>query len=230
MNSFTCHTQRLGACLLAIVLMALPARAQEETPEYTIQVEPAELTLELGQTATLTAQILDAEGVVQEMPVMFFSRDRRSLTVDRTTGEVTAKEPGTFTILAGTFGQGNGRIMKEVTVNVPYPPIREVTIVGTPAQIYADTRVSTAVHVVDAADMVRDNAEVTFRSSDPAVASVDGYGNITARQPGTFTHTAEAEGVRGETTVTVVENPIERVELAASQPSDVRTGKSPRHS
>ena len=98
---------RAAVALVVFLLggaLTQPVSAQEATPEQeeaaarTLVVEPAELVLEIGQAAELTATILDAAGEAVDAPVMFFSRSRRSLTVDRE-GKVEAIKPGTFEIV-----------------------------------------------------------------------------------------------------------------------------------
>ena len=53
-------------------------------------------------------------------------------------------------------------------------------------------------------------AGAIWRSSDPAVATVDKTGNVTARKAGIVTITAEVEGVRGSKTYAVTPRPAER--------------------
>ena len=86
---------------LIAVLATLPASAQEaEQPALQITVEPASLTLPLGETATLTATVKDADGNDVDRPVVFLSLSRRAMTVNAATGEVQAYEPGEYEILA----------------------------------------------------------------------------------------------------------------------------------
>ena len=87
--------------MAGVIGFVLPAAAQEQgAASATVVVEPAALTLAVGEKATLKATVRDAEGMVVDRPVIFFSRARRSVSVDSTSGEVTALRPGNYVILA----------------------------------------------------------------------------------------------------------------------------------
>ncbi len=208
---------RLLPFVLALFLV-LPVRAQ-----LVVHVDPATLTLEVGQKATLTAGVVDANGVPQDYPVLFFSRNRRAVGVDRRTGELTAFKPGTHTVVAMVRPPDGGRVLAEVTVEVPYPEVEHVSFAGLPARIYEGTRVPVTVEVVDAADALRDDVAVTLYSSDPAVATLDAFHNLTAQHTGMVTLVAEVEGVRAEAALEVVPNPIVRLDLTSTR-TEARTG------
>ena len=98
---------RLGAevFLFSAILIGIgtvPLRAaQEPTLDSvtSVEVTPSSLTLEVGETATLTATALDAEGNPVEAPIVFISRSRRNVGVTNQ-GEVEAFRPGEYTIVA----------------------------------------------------------------------------------------------------------------------------------
>lgn len=206
--------------VVLLFLLALPARAQEG---LTVEVTPATLTLEVGQTAPLTAHVVDANGMTRDVPVLFFSRDRRGAAVDRRTGVVTALAPGTHTVVALARLADGTRVVGEATVEVPTPPVAHVSFAGLPDHLYAGTVVPVPVAVVDASDTVREDVPVTRRTSDPAVATFDAFGALAAHEPGVVTLTAEAEGVRAEVTVEVVPSPIVRLAVTAPR-TEARTG------
>ncbi len=82
-------TQRFAPLFLALCLvMPLTALAQD-TEGLSVKVEPAELTLKVGEKAQLNAKIVDADGVEQEHGVFFFSMNRRAVSVTPQ-GEVTS--------------------------------------------------------------------------------------------------------------------------------------------
>ena len=62
----------LPALAALAALLSSSAVAQDAGPR--IVVEPAELTLEVGESAQLEATALDAEGKEMDMEIMFFSR------------------------------------------------------------------------------------------------------------------------------------------------------------
>ena len=204
------------ALLLALAL-APAAWAQDADADLRVVVEPAEVTLSLGETIPLTARVVDADGNEQSGPLMFFSRSRRAVEVRRD-GTVRALQPGTYEVFVG-----RGRdLYAIVPVTVRYPAVESVTLAA-PAQVYSGTRVALPVTVVDAAGAVRDNVEVTMESSDPSVATVDAFGHVTAHAPGTATITAKAEAVETTLALRVAENPTVRVALASGA-AEARTG------
>ena len=77
-------------------LLAMPLLAQERklnADEVVVRVKPASLTLAVGQTAQLKAEVVDIGGRPVDARVFFFSRARRQVQVDRS-GKVTARRPG----------------------------------------------------------------------------------------------------------------------------------------
>ena len=60
-------------------------------PAARIVIQPPSLELQIGETATLEASVIGADGQTLDEEVFFFSRARRSVTVDRE-GKVEAVE------------------------------------------------------------------------------------------------------------------------------------------
>ena len=209
--------KRIVPFAFVLVLMA-PLAAQAQDEDLKVKVDKSELMLKVGETAQLSAQVVNAEGVDQKKRVLFFSMNRRAVSVT-STGEVKAHKPGTYRLFVGM----NREINTQVTVTVPYPPVERVTIVGTPHHVYEGTRVALASEVEDASGAMRDNVTVRMTSSDPSVASIDSFNRLTAHKTGRVTITAEAEDAQAETALDVVVNPIVQVRLSGGQP-EARTG------
>ncbi len=243
-----------AAALLALLPLAVaPASAQEagdseaaedqgseeQRPavpaDAEIRVEPAELTLEVGEKATLTATVVDADGeaVEQDLTVVFFSRNRRRLGVTpagTSRAEVEAHGPGEVQIVAlvpkeveDEPRRAEPLLRFEVEVTIPNPPVASVEVTGLPGAFYAGTHVTLESRVVDITDVVRDDVEVSWASSNPEVAAPDGFGGLDLLAAGTATLTATAENVTGEARIEVGPNPTDRIDLTASA-TEVRTG------
>jgi hypothetical protein len=69
----------------------------------------------------------------------------------------------------------------------------------------------------------RSGLAVTWRSSNPAVARVDRFGNVTGLATGSVAISAEADGVRATRQYTVSANPVASIELGMTETS-IRTG------
>ena len=226
----------LVGCLLLLAQGRLRAgqaqenASEEDTPELTLEVTPTQLTLDIGQTATLSATVTDAEGaVVEDATVVYFSRARRSVGVTRA-GEVEAYRPGEFTLIALVPKDGedaprraDALVRVEIPVTVPVPPIAEVTFENLPPKFYVGTRPRLAVRMVDTVGTVRHDVAVTFDSANARAASVDRFGFLTLSEPGTVEITARAEEVRASLGIEVEANPLSALELQASTAS-ARTG------
>ena len=191
--------------LLVGILFLCPALllAQKE-----IVIEPENIVLDVGESKKLTAYVVE-NGERLDTRVRLLSRARKSFYVD-STNTAKAFQPGTFRLLAIAPG-----VRKTVEVTINFPPITEVKIDEIPGKIYAGTPVTLKYIVKDKAGLTREDATVTFSSSNEKIAQVDNYGNVTTFSPGKATITASAENIKNTIRVNVVENPITRIELTA---------------
>jgi len=225
------------AIIAVIVIVLLPItleaqRGQGPLPQ-SVEIDPPRLTLGVGESATLTALVRDADGDVLEVPVLFLAADPRSLTVDPQGGRVQAHAPGEFTVIArvprgGGRGRGGVFLTANVEVRVPFPPLERVEIDPLPDTLYTGTFVRPDYRLYDSRDVLRDDG-ILFLSSDPGVLAVDAFGQLVANGPGNAVVRLAAGGLTEEFAVRVVENPVRTLELAASQAS-ARTGDVVRFS
>jgi len=178
-----------------------------EAPAATgLTISPSPLTLDEGGTGTLTAAVQPEDAVLGE--IAWSSSDETVATVDET-GVVTGVKAGTATITASMpMGENAAPLTAECAVTVkapapPVPPAVAVTGVSLDRSELALTVGETAVltHTVSPANAA--NKSVTWTSSDPAVAAVDG-GTVTAVGPGSAAVTVtSANGHSASCTVTV---------------------------
>jgi Bacterial Ig-like domain (group 2) len=199
-----------------------------------LDVEPHELTLEVGERATLKASALDAEGKPTSSVVVFYSRAMASVGVTPLS-VVDAYRPGDFVVVAmvpkydGLFDVNalndydESLLTVEIPVRVPKPRVASVSFDLLPSAFYAGTRVALRAKVVDAANVARSDVEVRFASRDPDVAAVDATGQLTANKAGRAILVARAEGVEGIAVVDVVSDPVVSLTLDASA-EKARTG------
>ncbi len=208
-----------GAALLALAAPMSPGIAAQEITR--VEVTPATLSLQVGETAQISATAYDANGDALDVPFLFFSRDGRGkLAVNRTTGEIEAFKGGEYEVLARVLGPT--RISGAMTVTVAFPPLDRVEIASAGGRYYVGVTQRHKATVFDRADDIRDVA-VSWTTSDPSVATVDRFGVFTAHVPGTVTLSASAEDVMGEVTYQVADNPVTAMAVEASQ-SRGRTG------
>ena len=216
---------RFGCFVVCIALIGSASlTAQEPAEDWTLDVEPARLTLEVGETLTLTATVRDAGGQeVEDAPVVFFSRSRRSVGVTRG-GEVEAYRPGDFTLVAlvpREAGDDRRRpdaaVRVEVPVTVPLPPVSQVTYVELPPKFYVGTRPRFHVAIADTTGTDRHDVEPRYSTSDSAIAEVDAFGFATLHQSGRVEVTVTAQDVNETVAIEVEANPVVALDLLASR-------------
>ncbi len=210
------------------------AAAEESEDTRKLRVEPAELTIEVGATAVIDAQVIGSDGAVEKAELMFFSRARRSVTVGRSDGVVTGLKPGTFEIIirerrqaAGENQEGraatNARLSATVSVTVKPLPLASIEMVKPEGGLYAGTVVAFHARGLDAEGGVREDLAPKWTSSHPGVASFDASGELTRHTAGTFTAMVDAEGRGVFEEMTVAPNPIVRIEVEPTNAAP-RTG------
>ena len=222
--------QRLALSLAVAAALTLTAAAQPQQqaapPAVNVTVQPATLTLPLGETATLRAVVTDASGAVVERPVVFFSSARRALTVNSSSGEVEALQPGTYTVTARVPAPAGGDAPPAeatVTVVVPYPAVAALEFANLPARAYEGTALRPDVRIHDVDGGLRTDLTPELRSSDPAVVTVTPLGLLRIAGTGRATITASAEGVSETFAMTAVANPTATLRLSSSARA-ARTG------
>ena len=218
---------RLGHVVVCAALMGyVPLAAQEPSEDWTLEIEPDRLTLEVGETQTLTAIVRDNDGqAVKDATVVYFSRARRSVGVTRD-GQVEAYRPGDFTLVAllpRDAGDDSRRpdavVRTEVQVTVPLPPVGQVTFVDLPPKFYVGTRPQFRVEVVDSTGTKRYDIEPRYGTSDARVAEVDVFGFVTLHQPGSVEVTATGQDVSETISIEVEANLVSVLELQSSTAS-----------
>jgi hypothetical protein len=101
--------------------------------------------------------------------------------------------------------------------------VTRVEITPEPGRLYAGVTLAHRARALHADSSERRYAQIDWRSSNPAVASVDRFGSVTAKTPGNVVISAESEGVRGQIRHTVVANPVSSIAIDIAENS-VRSG------
>ncbi|MEM1127064.1 MAG: hypothetical protein AAGI71_10460 [Bacteroidota bacterium] len=215
------RTFLLTLCLGLFALPLLPAHAQEAESAYQLLVEPEALTLNVGDQVQLTGRLVDANGMEQDVPVLFFSRGRRMVAVSRE-GLAEARAAGKLEVIAQAV-VGTERIRVAIPTVVTPAPAERIVFVDPPTRLLTGTEVTIQLQALDARGAVRTDLAPTLQSENPAVATVDAFQTARGLQAGTVTLTAAAEGITSTLELPVVANPITRIEVDAGQ-ADARTG------
>lgn len=171
-----------------------------------VTIEPAVVTLDIGETAQLSAALRDPDGNVLNRPIAWGSENPTIVAVDAN-GVITALATGTVNITATSEGKvGAAAISVRVAVNsVEVTPAEAAVSVGATVQLTATPR--------DAGGGPLER-QVAWTSGDPTIATVNATGLVSAVATGTVTISATSQGKAGGARITV------RVPVAAVTISD----------
>ncbi|HEX5215646.1 MAG TPA: Ig-like domain-containing protein [Vicinamibacterales bacterium] len=216
---------------LALFVLAVAPAAQGQAPQAPqtpavpvakLVAEPATLTLQTGESVDFKVTAYDATGKVIPNAAVRVNMPRRSAAF--ADGKVTAFLAGTFTataVVSGPTGEVQATI--EIPVTVTYPAVASVDISAEPGKLYAGVTLGHSVKVKHTDGSDRPGATATWKSSDPLVARVDRFGNVTGVKPGEVSISADVDGVRAQKVYTVLANPVASVDLGIDE-NTIRTG------
>ncbi len=231
--------RRIARAAFRVVVLsglALGAATARPAPQAaSIAIEPGSLTLEVGETAQLTATVMDASGnPLAGVRVVFFSGNRRALTVTPG-GHVSANQPGDHEVTAllpdqafdGNWDYYSSRdpgLRASIPVSVSTPALANIFFENAPPRVWAGTEVRFPLAGRDAAGQVRRGLEAGYATSDNSVAVVDQVGMASFLTAGSV----QVAAMYGEMTiyheVEVLPNPTARVSLEPPDRTEVRTG------
>ena len=214
---------RLATAAVALTMATSPALHAQYTVGVTrLVAEPARLTLKAGESAALKITAYDSAGrVVADAPLRVGGPREAVRYAD---GRLTALRAGSFTVVATSFtGRGIASVTLNIPVTISWPALSKLEIVAGSGRLYTGTMLAHSVKGSHADGSVRPGLAATWRSSDPTVATIDRYGNVTAIKPGAVTISAESEGVTAQTKYVVASSPVARIETNIKETS-VNTG------
>ncbi len=178
-------------------------------PVGAVIVSPAQSALTVGQTATLSVQITDANGnLLTGRPVSFQSSNVNVAQVS-VAGVITATAPGTATITITSEGK-----IGTATVTVAPSPIASLRLAPTTASLRVGGTVRLTATPLDADGNAIGQRVITWTSGAPSVATVSTDGVVTAIGSGTALIFATAEGRMAAATVIVAPDAPSTVSVA----------------
>jgi uncharacterized protein YjdB len=180
-----------------------------------VSVSPTTVTVGLGTTQQLNATIAPANATNQN--VTWTSSNTAVATVNAS-GLITAVAAGTATITVKTV-DGNKTATSAITVATI--PVSSVAVSPTSASLYAGNtqQLSTTISPENAT-----NKNVTWSSSNTAIATVNSSGLVTAVSAGTATITATTQDGNKTASATITVNPNTNFTVYFYKPSNWGTG------
>ena len=163
--------------MIASTLLLLLAGAQ--TGPDRIDLDPARMTLDTGETVTVTATVWSDDGmVIADALVRWIAMNPEVAAVDQA-GQVTAVSPGEARIAART-----GNVMSFAAVVVRALPVAGIEADLPVATLLTGTSAPLQVAATGPGGERVAEAELSYASSDEGVASVDATGRVYAHAPG----------------------------------------------
>lgn len=174
-------------------------------PVATVDVLPADDSVDVGSGTTLAATLLDANGdTIVGRPVSWSTSDDQVATVDGS-GAVHGVAAGDVTITAqseNAIGSAAVAVLGAVT---------GIGITPDPAEVYAEDTLRLAANLSDGVGHPLYRRTVVWTSTNDALATVDSTGLVTALWPGTDTIVANAEGKADSVALTILPIPVASV-------------------
>lgn len=167
-------------------------------PVASVAVLPAAAALTVGGTVTLQAVTYAADGTtLTGRRVVWASSAPQVATVD-TSGTVTAVTAGTATITGTSEGK-----TASATITVAVVPVASVSVTPGSAALTVGQSASLSTVATDANGNVLSGRQITWSSSNSAVATVSALGLVNATGAGSSTITASVGGKSGTATIVV---------------------------
>jgi uncharacterized protein YjdB len=173
-----------------------------------IEIRPGAPTIPIGETMRLTARLIDGEGNELAGRTVSWSSTNGSIASVDGSGVVTGHTLGSATITASAEGRTG-----QTDVTVTRRPVSTVEVLppAVAARLGDRLTLQAIVHTNDGS--VVTDRPVVWSSQAPAVATVDGSGNVSTLSAGTATIVATAEGESGQSVITVAPSPVATVEV-----------------
>jgi uncharacterized protein YjdB len=183
-------------------------------PVASVTVTPPTASVTVGQTATLSAQTLDAGGAVLTGRAVAWTSSAPNVATVSPAGVVTGVAAGTATITATSEGKSG-----TAAITVTAVPVASVTVAPPTLSIQQGQTGNLTATVKDAGNNVLTDRAVAWSSNATNVATVAPNGTVTAVAVGTAIVTATSEGKSGTSTITVTAPPPAPVASVAVDPA-----------
>jgi uncharacterized protein YjdB len=168
-----------------------------------VQVAPGEANTNVGSSTQFTATVKDEQGqIIADAAVTWSTSNPAVATVDPT-GLVTALSKGAVNVFASFQDKSGSAFLNVLEESAPPPAVNSVVVSPAEAEInVGSTRQYTAL-VTDAEGLGVPGAEITWKTGNPAVATVSATGLVTAVAEGSAQITATVSGKTGSAQVVV---------------------------
>ena len=171
-------------------------------------------TLQVGATVSASAEVRSTTGATLSGRAVNWSSSNSAFATVTDAGVITGMAPGTVSITATSEGRTG-----TVVLNVIQASVNTVTLTLPAAQVIVARTLQATVVLRDERNVALTGRTLTYVSSNPAVATVDGAGLITGVAAGTTNITASSEGKSATAELRVVPAPVNSVTVTLAQNS-----------
>jgi uncharacterized protein YjdB len=185
-------------------------------PVASISVSPTAASVNVGQTAQLTATTRDASNNVLTGRAVTWSSSNTGIATVSSSGVVTGVGAGSATITAMSEGRSG---TASATVTAVPAPVASVSVSPATPSVTVGQTVQLTATAYDANNNVLTGRVVTWASSNTGIATVSSSGVVTGVAAGSATITATSEGRSGTASVTVTPPPVATVTVAPTTAS-----------
>ena len=220
--------------ILTLSAISLFAQNKSEKNNDTLRYvfEPDSISLNLGETETVTIKLVDAEGKLSNNPFLIYGQPRRSLKTDPRISDST----GTATVTVQPYKSGDlklrtrsiavkriDRVYGTMKVHVPEPALKKIVFMNLTDELFTNTSFELKSNVLDEANQIRSEVEVSYSSSNPKVLDINTIGILTAYKPGKVTITAKAGEITQDFNLKIKKNPVVDLSIEIKN-KKIRTG------
>ena len=218
--------------LLAFSIGVGQENADEKKAENYFIFEPDSLSLNIGESGTVTIKFVDPDGNVVQNPFYVYGQPRRTLEssprMSDSTGVATVTikpyKSGKLSLSARSISQKReDRVTGTMPVEVPFPALDRIVFNNPESSVYVGTYVNYETEVFDKANIKREESKVSLSSSNTDIADLDRYGNLVGKKAGKITLTASVENIKETVDIKVIKNPVRKMRLSADK-DKIRTG------
>ena len=182
------------------------------TPVASVVLSTDQLTLNEGAIAVLQATALDANDQPLADRAAVWSTSDSTIAQVSNAGVVTARRPGTAQIAASVDGHSD-----VAQVTIAGRAVASVEVTPASPSVLRGGHLQLTARALDDSGAPLLGRQITWTSSDPTVAAVDGSGRATGITVGVATVTASVESRTAAVGVTVLAVPVAAVQLTPAR-------------
>jgi uncharacterized protein YjdB len=163
-----------------------------------VVVAPLTASVAVGGTLPLQASLRDASGEAVSGPAVVWSVQDSSIATISPAGVVTARAVGSTQVAASANGKSG-----LASIAVTPVPVASISVTPPRVDLVPGAHAALGAIAYDASGRPLDGRAMVWASSNPAVATVDESGAVTALAAGSAIITATSEGISGSSAVSV---------------------------